>query len=222
LSFFGKPELLFLIPIITGILGFVFLKSQNSADKKLRLLVASKFIEDLVPLFSKKRKFLKFLTFIFGFSLLVIALAEPQWGENQRSISPKSIDILIAVDLSKSMLARDVKPNRLERVKLTLNNLLPSVQGDRLGLIGFSGTAFVQCPLTLDHQAFTKSLNDLQVGLIPVPGTNLAKAIEEAQRTFSSDDTDKFLILISDGEDLEGQGLSKLDRKKGLSYQPTL
>ena len=209
MSFFGQPELLLLIPIVTGILGFVFLKSQNAADKKLRLLVASKFIEDLVPLSSPKRKFLKFLIFIFGFSFLVIALAEPQWGENQRSISPKSIDILIAVDLSKSMLARDVRPNRLERVKLTLNNLLPTVRGDRLGLIGFSGTAFVQCPLTLDHQAFTKSLNDLQVGLIPVPGTNLAKPIEEAQRTFSRGDTDKFLILISDGEDLEGQGLSK-------------
>ena len=209
MSFFGQPELLLLIPIVTGILGFVFLKSQNAADKKLRLLVASKFIEDLVPLSSPKRKFLKFLIFIFGFSFLVIALAEPQWGENQRSISPKSIDILIAVDLSKSMLARDVRPNRLERVKLTLNNLLPTVRGDRLGLIGFSGTAFVQCPLTLDHQAFTKSLNDLQVGLIPVPGTNLAKPIEEAQRTFSRDDKDKFLILISDGEDLEGQGLSK-------------
>jgi Ca-activated chloride channel family protein len=209
LSFFAQPELLFLIPIITGILGFVFFKSQQSADKKLRLLVASKFIEDLVPLSSKKRKFLKFLIFIIGFSFLILALAEPQWGESQRTISPKSIDILIAVDLSHSMLARDVKPNRLERVKLTLNNLISNVQGNRLGLIGFSGNAFVQCPLTLDHLAFTKSINDLEVGLIPVPGTDLAKPIEVARRTFSKDDTDKFLILISDGEDLEGQGLLK-------------
>ena len=209
LSFFAQPELLFCIPVIAGILFVLFVKSQNSADQKLRLLVANKLIHELVPLFSKKRKFFKFFVFLLALAFLVIALAQPQWGETQRSISPKSLDILIAVDLSKSMLARDVRPNRLERVKLTLTNLLPKVQGDRLGLIAFSGTAFVHCPLTLDHQAFAKSLDDLKVGLIPRPGTNLAKPIEEAAHTFSKDDTDKFLILISDGEDLEGLGLSK-------------
>ena len=82
------------------------------------------------------------------------------------------------------MLARDVRPNRLERVKLTLSNLLPSVRGDRLGLIAFSGSSFLQCPLTLDHQAFAKSLEDLNVGLIPRMGTNLALPIQEASRSF--------------------------------------
>lgn len=89
LSFFAQPELLFCIPVIAGILFVLFVKSQNSADQKLRLLVANKLIHELVPLFSKKRKFFKFFVFLLALAFLVIALAQPQWGETQRSISPK-------------------------------------------------------------------------------------------------------------------------------------
>ena len=112
------------------------------------------------------------------------------------------------------MLARDVRPNRLERVKLGITNLLDRVSGDRLGLIAFSGTAFLHCPLTLDHQAFAKTLNDLEIGTIKTPGTNLAGPIEEASRSFSKNDRDKFLILLSDGEDLEGEGLKRAKEAK--------
>ena len=121
---------------------------------------------------------------------------------------------MIALDASKSMLARDVQPNRLERVKLGITNLLDRVSGDRLGLIAFSGTAFLHCPLTLDHQAFAKTLNDLEIGTIKTPGTNLAGPIEEASRSFSKNDRDKFLILLSDGEDLEGEGLKRAKEAK--------
>ena len=154
-----------------------------------------------------------------GTALILIGLAGPQWGHIKRSISPRGIDILIAVDLSKSMLARDIEPNRLERVKSTLSNLLDRVKGDRLGLISFYDSSSLQCPLTLDHQAFIKSLYDLEIELIPGEGgTNLALPIQEAVRSFSKDDTDKFLILISDGEDLEGEGLkqAKLAGEQGV------
>ncbi|MEK9771986.1 MAG: VWA domain-containing protein [Opitutae bacterium] len=153
-----------------------------------------------------------------GVVFILLAWTGPQWGTTKRTITPKGIDLLVAVDLSKSMLARDVHPNRLERVKLTLTNLLPKVRGDRLGLIAFSGSSFLQCPLTLDHQAFAKSLEDLKVGSIPRMGTNLALPIQEAARSFSQDDTDKFLVLISDGEDLEGQGLQEAKKaaKEGI------
>ena len=119
----------------------------------------------------------------------------------QRTSEPSGIDILVAVDVSKSILARDPVPNRLERVKLSMTNLMEKVRGDRLGLIAFSGSAFLQCPLTLDHQAFVKTLDDLTIGLIKQPGTNLSKPIDEASRSFSKDDSDR-LILLSDGEDL--------------------
>ena len=130
----------------------------------------------------------------------------------QKDDSPKGIDLLIAIDVSKSMLARDIKPNRLERVKLSISNLIGDLKGDRVGLIAFAGSAFLQCPLTLDHQAFINTLKNLQIGTIKAGGTNLASPINEAARSFSKDDRDKFLVLISDGEDLEGE-VSKEQKK---------
>ena len=132
--------------------------------------------------------------------------------------TPKGIDLLIAVDVSKSMLARDIKPNRLERVKLSISNLIGDLKGDRVGLIAFAGSAFLQCPLTLDHQAFINTLKNLEIGTIKRGGTNLAAPINEAARSFSDDDRDKFLILVSDGEDLEGEGLkrAKEANKEGI------
>ena len=200
--------------VVFGILLF----SRQKTFTKLNQLISNKFKNESIPSFSKFRRIQKFCVFILGTTLILIGLAGPQWGHVKRSLTPSGIDILIAVDLSKSMLARDIQPNRLERVKLTLSNLLYRVKGDRLGLIAFSGSSFLQCPLTLDHQAFAKSLDDLEVGLIPRAGTNLALPIQEAVRSFSKDDTDKFLILISDGEDLEGEGLkeAKLAAEQGV------
>ena len=150
--------------------------------------------------------------------MLWIALSRPQWGIEQRSSTPSGVDLLIAIDVSKSMLARDIRPNRLERVKLTISNLIGNLKGDRIGLIAFAGKAFLQCPLTSDHQAFINTLKNIEVGTIKAGGTNLASPIDEASRSFSKDDRDKFLILISDGEDLEGEGLkrSKEAAKQGI------
>lgn len=200
------------------LLVIVYMHSRKIADQKIKQLVATKLLNKLTPALSTNRQILKACLFLTGVAFLLFAWTGPQWGTSSRTINPKGIDILIAVDLSKSMLARDVRPNRLERVKLSLTNLLSKVKGDRLGLIAFSGSSFLQCPLTLDHQAFAKSLEDLEVGLIPRMGTNLALPIQEASRSFSPDDTDKFLILISDGEDLEGQGLleAKEAAKQGI------
>ena len=218
MNFFAQPDLLLVIPLILGVLILVYLNSRKVARERLSQLIASKLLSAVIPHFSRKREGIKIAFFFAGMIFLLLSLAGPQWGFSKRTVSPRGIDLLIAVDLSKSMLARDVRPNRLERVKLTLSNLLEKVKGDRLGLIAFSGSAFLQCPLTLDHQAFVKTLDELKVGLIPRPGTNLARPIQEAERSFSKDDTDKFLVLISDGEDLEGQGLmqAKEAAKKGI------
>ena len=192
----------------------LFWHTQRVRLRRVNLLISSKLIPKLVPSWSKTLQWTKLSLLLAAVLLLFVALARPQWGTEKKKTEPTGIDVMIALDVSKSMLARDVRPNRLERVKLGITNLLDRVSGDRLGLIAFSGTAFLHCPLTLDHQAFAKTLNDLEIGTIKTPGTNLAGPIEEASRSFSKNDRDKFLILLSDGEDLEGEGLKRAKEAK--------
>lgn len=209
MNFFADQNIL-LIGLFSLIgLVVIFYWSQKIKRKRLYLLTSHQLLPKLTPNWSLKQQILKFSLLGTGIFFLFLGLARPQWGSEKRKSQPSGIDILIALDVSKSMLARDVRPNRLERVKLSINNLLDRVEGDRLGLIAFSGSAFLQCPLTLDHQAFSKTLNDLKVGIIKRPGTDLSRPIEEAIHSFSKDDTDRFLILLSDGEDLEGKGLKQ-------------
>ncbi len=209
MSLFAEPLVLLSLPIVLGLLILIYGRSRKEASRRLDALVAPKLLARLTPQRSAKKEWIKFSLFCGAIAFFILGLSGPQWGSKKRMVTPRGIDVLIAVDLSKSMLAQDISPNRLERVKLTLNNSLGKVRGDRLGLIAFSGSAFLQCPLTLDHQAFSKTLNDLEVGLLPRSGTDLSGPIREASFSFSKDDTDKFLILLSDGEDLEGMGLKQ-------------
>ena len=209
MKLFANTDFLYLGLITLCSILMLYRLSQKKKKKRLNLLTSDALLLKLVPSWSSSQQLLKFFLFILAITFLFLGLARPQWGSENRKSEPTGIDIMIAVDVSKSMLARDVLPNRLERVKLSITNLLERVSGDRLGLIAFSGSAFLQCPLTLDHHAFTKTLKDLQIGIIKRTGTDLASPIEEAIYSFSSDDTDRFLILLSDGEDLEGQGLQK-------------
>ncbi len=209
MSIFVQVEFLYLGAFAFLTLSLLFLFSEKKRREKLSLLVSEKLLQNLIPEWSPLQQKIKFGFLLLCLTMIFLALARPQWGSTQRTSEPSGIDILVAVDVSKSMLARDVRPNRLERVKLSMTNLMEKVRGDRLGLIAFSGSAFLQCPLTLDHQAFVKTLDDLTIGLIKQPGTNLSKPIDEASRSFSKDDSDRFLILLSDGEDLEGEGLKR-------------
>jgi Ca-activated chloride channel family protein len=209
MNLFADQQVLYFGSCLLLGMWFLFRWSQSRKQKKLKLLTSLDLLPKLSPRFSSKQQYIKFGLIILSFLFLGLGLARPQWGTENRKSQPSGIDILIALDVSKSMLARDVRPNRLERVKLSISNLLDKVSGDRLGLIAFSGSAFLQCPLTLDHLAFTKTLNDLEIGIIKRPGTDLSRPIEEAIHSFSEDDTDRFLILLSDGEDLEGKGLKQ-------------
>src|SRR3989338_1044724 len=114
------------------------------------------------------------------------------------------------MDVSKSMLAKDMKPNRLERSKYAVKDLLKRLSGDRIGLIAFAGTSFLQCPLTIDYNGFLLALDDLAVGTIPRGGSSLSSAMEEALKAFTGPEKKyKVLILISDGEELEGDAIAR-------------
>lgn len=141
--------------------------------------------------------------------LALIALARPQWGFIWEETKMTGIDMLIAIDVSKSMLATDVKPNRLERSKFAVKDLVKKLSGDRIGLIAFSGTSFLQCPLTIDYNGFLLALDDLGIGTIPRGGTSITSAINEATEAFKGPEKKyKILVIITDGDDLEGNALA--------------
>ncbi|MBL7068519.1 MAG: VWA domain-containing protein [Candidatus Omnitrophica bacterium] len=147
----------------------------------------------------------KSVIIIFALIFCLFALMRPQWGFQWREVKRMGLDILIAVDTSKSMLATDIKPNRLERSKLAIRDLVKRLKGDRIGLIAFSGTAFLQCPLTVDYNGFLLALNDLSISTIPRGGTSISSAIMRAVKSYEGGAKKyKILVIITDGEYHEG------------------
>jgi Ca-activated chloride channel homolog len=141
-------------------------------------------------------------------ALVIVSLARPRWGYAFGEVRRKGLDLILAVDVSRSMLSNDVPPSRLERVKLATQDLLNDLQGDRVGLIAFAGRAFLQAPLTIDYDAAVDSINDLDTKSIPEGGTNISDAIQLATRTYGKAATgNRALIIFTDGEELNGDAV---------------
>lgn len=168
----------------------------------------------------RARGFLKSALLLSGLVLMILALAGPRWGSRYQEVSQKGVDILLAVDVSSSMLVEDVQPSRLERARREVRDFLDVVAGDRVGLVAFAGAAFVQCPLTLDYGALTMFLDALSPDLIPAPGTDLGAAIDTALSAFDpAAETDRVILLITDGEDNEGAGFKAAERAAGAGVK---
>lgn len=147
--------------------------------------------------------------------LLFLTLARPQWGNKLTKIKRKGLNILVVLDVSKSMLAEDMKPNRLKKAKHQVNRLVNYLKGDRIGLLIFAGTSFLQCPLTIDYSAFQMYLDNININSIPVQGTALAKAMEKAIKSFPEVEKKyKVIILLTDGEDHQGNVLDIAEKAK--------
>jgi Ca-activated chloride channel family protein len=173
---------------------------ERFVDKNLALSIS--------PTASGAFRMLKVIVIMIAVILALIALARPQWGFVWEEAKLSGIDMLIAIDCSKSMLATDVKPNRLERSKFAVKDLIKKLSGDRVGLIAFAGTAFLQCPLTIDYNGFLLALDDLSIDTIPRGGTSITSAIREVMSVFKGPDKKyKTLVIITDGDDLEGDAL---------------
>ncbi len=203
---FVRPWLLSLLALIP-VICFVLLIEARMRKKAFERFAEPELLERLSGEISGGRSFTKAVFFAAAVACLITALAGPQWGSHYEEITHKGVDIMVILDTSPSMLAQDVSPNRLERAKREVYDLLRVLKGDRLGLVAFSGAAFVQCPLTLDYAAIEMFLGELNTELIPVPGTDLGAAIDAAGKAFDyKATTDKVIILITDGEDNEGRG----------------
>ena len=203
------------------VLGLALLLTWWLRIKKeaLSRFASNEVIGKLMSQTTFKRQRIKYIITLIAMVISVFALMRPQWGFQWQQVKRRGMDILIAIDTSKSMLAQDVKPNRLERAKLAVRDLVKRLKGDRVGLIAFSGTAFLQCPLTVDYSGFLLSLNDLSVNSIPRGGTSISSAIEEAISSFKNEQSkSKVLIIITDGEDHEGNPLKQAEiaKKEGI------
>ncbi len=171
------------------------------------------------PYISFARQRTKALLVLLSMVFVCVALARLQFGTHMEKLEREGIDIMVAVDLSASMLARDLKPNRLEKAKQEIRSIVDRLHGDRIGLVAFAGEAFVQCPLTLDYAAARLLLGVMDQNTVSVQGTSLESAITAAQRAYTQlEKKHKVLLLLTDGEDHEGRAVEAAAeaRKDGI------
>ena len=215
---FAALECLYLLWILPAML-LLAVYSFRKKDQLLRLFADTELWDRLMPDVHRRRQTFKFLLLLAAVALLLTSLLRPRWGFHWEEIKRKGVDIIVAVDVSESMLAEDIQPNRLERAKREITDLVGMLQGDRVGLVAFAGAAFLECPLTLDYGAFRIFLDYLDTELIPVPGTAVGEAIQTAIRSFSTERrASKAIILITDGEDHPGEAekAAEAAKEKGI------
>ncbi len=198
----GRLIFLWLLPLIF----LLFVWGNKTREKRLTLLGNPHFMkEKLIRGISEDARRLSWAFLLLAFFFSVLALARPQWGEEKRKVERKGVDLVFLLDTSLSMLAEDVKPNRLGKAKLEMKNMIRKLKGDRVGMVAFAGSSFLQCPLTLDYGAFLLFVDALKPGYIPDPGTSLSNALRLAVRAFPQDSNKyRAIIIFSDGEDHEG------------------
>lgn len=214
---FAHPEYLYglyLIPVIIGIFYLLYSNrrklQEKFADKSLHKIILSSY--------SSAKGIIKFGLIMLALISLIIAAANPQVGTKLKEVKQTGIDVFILLDVSRSMTAEDIKPNRLEKAKYQISNLIRKLRGDRIGLIIFAGKAYIQFPLTTDYSAANLFLSAVDVNSVPQQGTAIALAIKLATSSFDSSNTEKVIIAITDGEDHEGDVMDAVDKavEKGI------
>ncbi len=202
---FATPENLYFGLLAIALVGLFFLWSARKKRRLLELFADKRLIAGLTANFSPIKRRYKFVLLFLALIFLVLALGRPQYGTHMVMLKREGQDVMIVVDCSKSMLAEDMKPNRLEKAKQEVRGLISRMKGDRVGLVAFSGAAFTECPLTLDYSAAQMFVDVLDVDLIPAPGTNIGSAVQTATGNFDQKERkNKVMIIITDGEDFGG------------------
>ncbi len=215
---FAYPQFFYLYALVPLLILF-FIWTDHRRKKLLARIGDAELVARLTASVSRRKRFWKTVLLLWVVVFLIFALADPQIGTKLERVKRKGVDIFIALDVSKSMLAEDIAPNRLEKARHEISNFIDRLEGDRIGLICFAGIAFVQCPLTLDYSAAKLFLNDIDTDLIPQPGTNIAAAIDIARKSFVTKELKhKVLVVITDGESHQGDPVeaAKEAAKEGI------
>lgn len=198
---FAYGHILWLLLVIPPLLLGFFWWARRERQRLMTQFIQARLLPGLISGVSPTRQKVRIALLIAAVTLLLVGLARPQWGFTWEESKQKGLDIVVAIDTSKSMLAEDIAPNRLTRAKLAALDLMQQAKSDRLGLVAFAGGAFLQCPLTIDDNAFRQSVEALDVNIIPQGGTAVAEAITTALTAFKEGDNFKVLVLFTDGED---------------------
>ena len=214
----GNVQLLVWLPLAIPLAWalFALLRRRRAA---LAQLVDPALLGVLAPAWNPARAKSRLVLRVLALALLVLALARPQWGFRWEEVRRKGLDLVVALDTSRSMMASDIKPTRLQQAKWGIRDLLRNLRGDRVGLVPFAGSSILQCPLTIDYAAFAMTLDDIYSGIIPRGGTAIEQALRTAVAAFPADRTaDRVILLITDGEDHEGDPLALLPelKEKGI------
>lgn len=214
---FEHPEflnILWILPFMV-VIYMLYLRWKKRTSKKLG---DDQVIKLLMPFRSSWRGHFKFFLNLLIIASLIIAIANPQIGSQLEKVKRKGIDIVIALDVSNSMLAQDIKPSRLERAKQSINRLIDDLENDRIGLVVFAGKAYTQLPITTDYAAAKLMLSTVSPDLVPVQGTSISKAVEMATTAFNVEKSGRAIIIITDGETHDDQALEKVTEasEKGI------
>jgi len=210
---YGNPDafwFLLLIPCLALFYTVAFRQRRKALTR-----FGGQLTERLLLANSPLKQKMKATLITFSVLWMALALVEPKWGFHMLEVKRRGIDLVIALDVSKSMLAEDIKPNRLARAKLEIESLFDRLKGDRVALVGFAGGSFIQCPLTLDYATARLFLDDMHVHSIPQGGTDIGGAILKSIAAFEGSEQGKQAILfLTDGEDHKGKLTEALNEAK--------
>ncbi len=200
---FANPEYLYLLAIVP-VLAFIHLFFAMRRKKSLQQFGDMRLLKHLMPDVSERRAAVKFYILLLAFIGIVITIAGPQFGSKLESVKRKGIEIMIALDVSNSMNARDIEPTRLDRAKLAISQLVEKLNNDRIGMIVFAGQAYVQLPITSDYPSAKMFLSGINTDMVPVQGTAIGAAINLAVNSFTQQDgINRVVVVITDGENHE-------------------
>ena len=197
--------LLFLVPVFPVLYALLRYRRRKS----IRKFGDEKLVKELMPSYSGSKGWVRVVLFSLAFMFFSIGMARPQMGAKLKEHQMKGAEVMIALDVSNSMLARDYSPDRLDRAKLAISRLVDKLNGDRIGLVLFAGTSFVQLPITTDYVSAKMFLNNISTESVPVQGTAMGDAINTCIRSFSAQsEKSRAIIVITDGENHEDDPVS--------------
>ncbi len=205
---FESPEIFYYLLIIPAAV-ILFAIARRLRRRALERFGETGLVSRLMPEYSASRPVFKLVLWLLAIALLVLGAANPQVGSKLVKARQSGVDMMICLDVSNSMLAQDIRPNRLENAKLAISKLIEQMKGDRIGIVVFAGKGYVQLPITSDYAAAKMFLANIHTGLVPTQGTAIADAIRLAVSSFKSETKGRAIIIITDGEDHEGNVLEE-------------